>query len=158
MIPAHPLAGRGPAVRTRHGPGRGLTLFGGHGPRAGDIHPLAPGGPALAAGGEVLVRAAQHGPGLYDAAVKVMAAAAPGAQVRGNNDLSPAVGTNHPSPLSRALFGVVLKVVLDDDDGRALVAAAAGEVAEGADEVGELPRRGALAGHAALEVGVLGAY
>ena len=60
-----------------------------------------------------------------------------------------------PPLCSPRLFGVVLEIVLHHDDWRALVAAAAGEVAEGAHQVRQAAGRGALAGHAALEVGVL---
>ena len=49
----------------------------------------------------------------------------------------------------------VVEVVLDEDDRGALVAAAAGEVAQRADQVGEAARGGALRVHAALEVAFL---
>ena len=96
-------------------------------------------------------------PGLYRT-VKVVRIAAVRAQVRGDDYVHPAVRAFHDLPppgRKAALFSVVFEVVLHDDDGRALVAAAAGEVAERADEVGEAPRRGALGDHVALEVGVL---
>ena len=46
---------------------------------------------------------------------------------------------------------------MDEDDGGTFVAGAAGQVAERADQVGELARRGALGDHLALEIAVLGA-
>ena len=52
-------------------------------------------------------------------------------------------------------MGVVVKIPLDEDHGSAFVAAAAGEIAEGTDQVGELTGGGALAGHTALQIRIL---
>ena len=57
--------------------------------------------------------------------------------------------------MQTCLFGIVVKVALDQHDGSALVAAAGGQVAQGTDQVGEPPGRSALRDHLAGEVAVL---
>ena len=54
--------------------------------------------------------------------------------------------------------GIVVEIALDVDDGRALVAAAAGQVAQRTDQVGEVAGGGALGHHASYQglLGVLG--
>ena len=58
--------------------------------------------------------------------------------------------------LSRSLVRVVFEIALDKDYRRTFVTGAGGEVAEGADEVRELPRGRALAGHLSYEILILG--
>ena len=53
------------------------------------------------------------------------------------------------------LFCIVVKIPLNVDDGRTLVAAAGAQIAEGADQVRKLPGRGALGGHLPLQVLIL---
>ena len=62
-------------------------------------------------------------------------------------------------PVSRraaVLFGgVVVEIALNVDDGGTLVARAGGQVAQGADQVGQAAGRGALGGHFAHQGAVL---
>ena len=51
--------------------------------------------------------------------------------------------------------GIVVKIALNENDGCTLVSRAAGEVAERADEVGELTRRRSLCRHVAHEASAL---
>lgn len=52
------------------------------------------------------------------------------------------------------LVGEIVEISLDEDDGRALVSAAARQVAQAADQVGQAAGSGALRLHRALEVGL----
>ena len=54
-----------------------------------------------------------------------------------------------------SIGGIVIEVALDEDDGGALIAGAGGQVAQGADEVGEAAGGGSLRGHIAHQVAVL---
>jgi len=53
------------------------------------------------------------------------------------------------------LHGIIVEVALHQHDGGALVAGAGGQIAQGADQVGELAGRGALGDHAALQRGAV---
>lgn len=67
------------------------------------------------------------------------------------------LGAKPGKEFQRRLIGIVIKVSLHQYYGRAFVAGAGGQIAERADEVGELTGRGALRGHVAHKVAPLGA-
>jgi hypothetical protein len=56
-----------------------------------------------------------------------------------------------PGLKNAKLFGIVIEVSLNVDDGRALIAAAGGQIRQRADQIGQTARGGALRDHRALE-------
>ena len=52
----------------------------------------------------------------------------------------------------RFLVGVVIEVALHQDEGGALVAGAGGQVAQGADQIGQTAGGSALGGHGACQI------